>query len=331
MTVGGIDMQQELSTKQNFTKNRMNPQKKGFLWKVVQNRMFFPFLIPGVIIILINQYLPIFGILVAFKNINYNDGIFKSPWVGTKNFEFLFATKETWNILFRTVAYNLAFIFIGLIAAVAIAVAVNEIKNRHMSRFYQSAMILPSFLSIVIVSYVVNSMLATRAGVMNTSILPILGIDPIQWYTEPKYWPFILPIVNIWKGAGIGSVYYLSAICGIDEELYQSAVIDGANKWQQIKYITVPFLLPMITIITLLSLGGIIRADFGLFYNVTLNNAMLYPTTDVLDTYVYRALTRMNDVGMSSAASVFQSIAGSILIIAVNLGIKKIDPERSIF
>lgn len=314
------------------------PRVSSPLIRLVQNivkfRALLLLMVPGLIVVIINQYLPIFGITMAFKNINYEDGIFFSPWAGLKNFEFLFATSDIWVAIRNTLIYNLIFIFLGTIASVTIALLLNEITNKRMSKLYQSTIIMPSFLSIVLVAFIVSTFLDTRLGIINKTILPLLGITPeipIEWYQTPKPWYVILPIVNLWKGAGMGSILYLATLCGIDGEYYEAALIDGAKKIQQIWYITLPMLLPMVAILTILNLGSIIRADFGLFFQVTMDQPLLYPATDVFDTFVYRSLLGLGDVGMSSAASFVQSFVGCILIVAVNLVVKKIDDRYSMF
>ncbi|MBW7453294.1 ABC transporter permease subunit [Paenibacillus sepulcri] len=288
-------------------------------------------LLPAVIVLLVHNYLPMFGIFIAFKNINYVDGIWRSPWVGFDNFTFLFSSGSLWRITRNTVLYSLTFMVFNLVISVSIAVAINELRNRILPKVYQSVILMPYFLSMVVISYLVYAFLNPTQGFINTTVLDWFGIDPVFWYSEKDYWPYILTLVNAWQGVGIGAVIYIAAIAGIDPEYYEAAVIDGASKWRQIIHITLPTIQPVIIILTILSMGSIFSADFGLFYQVTMDSGVLYPTTDVVDTYVYRALLRLNDTGMSSAAALMQSILGFIMVIITNSAVRKINREQALF
>lgn len=269
---------------------------------------------------------------MAFKNVNYSDGILGSPWAGFDNFRFLFRTSDAWQITRNTVLYNIIFILLGIFLAVSVAIALHEVGNRIVSKIYQTVIILPNFISMVVISYIVYAFLNTEYGFVNRLLLTASLIrEPINWYSEPVYWPFILVIVRMWANVGIGSVIYLAAIAGIDIQLYEAATVDGATRWQQIRNITLPMLRPVMVIILILSLGGIIKADFGLFYQVPMNSALLYPATSVIDTYVYRALTTLNDIGISSATAFYQSVVGFFMVVGANWLVKKIDPEQAIF
>jgi len=287
--------------------------------------------IPTTIVLLLNNYLPMFGVFIAFKNINYIDGIFGSPWVGFKNFEFLFSSGSLWRITRNTVGYSLLFMVVNLIMAVGIAVAINEIRNRWLAKSYQTFFIMPFFLSAVIVSYLVYAFLNPEKGFLNQTIVQWLGMDTVFWYSEKEYWPYILTIVNAWRGIGIGAVIYIAAIAGIDPDYYEAAVIDGASKWRQIYHITLPTIRPIIIIITILNMGSIFNSDFGLFYQVPLNSGALYPVTDTVDTYVFRVLRELNDIGMSSAAALVQSVLGFLLVILTNAGVRKLDKDQALF
>ncbi len=291
----------------------------------------FLMMLPGVIYLLFNNYLPMLGIVIAFKDIDFAKGILLSDWVGFRNFEFLFRTADALIITRNTLLYNGSFIIINLVAAVGIAILLNEIRNNYLARFYQSVILLPFLISMVIVGYLVFSLLSMETGLINNTILPMIGMEGIQWYSEPKYWPFILTIVNIWKNTGYLCVVYYATIIGIDSEYYEAAEIDGASKWQQITKITIPLIKQVIIVMTLLQIGRIFYADFGLFYQVTLNAGALQSTTNVIDTYVYRALMNMGDIGMASAAGLYQSIVGFILVIGSNLVVRKIDSESALF
>ena len=285
-------------------------------------------MLPGILYLIANNYLPMFGILLAFKRINYAVGILKSPWVGLDNFEYLFKTKDAFIMIRNTLAYNAVWIIMDLVIAVFIALCMNEIAQRKIAKIIQPIICFPSMVSAVILSFLVYAFLSHSYGYLNTRFF---ADNPVQWYTTAKYWPLLLTIVHIWQGAGQSSVIYMASIGGIDKGLYESARIDGATKFEQIRYITLPLLKPMITMMLLLSIGRIFNSDFGLFYQVTLNNGMLYETTQTIDTFVYRALMQSNNVGQSSAASVFQAVIGFILVLLSNLLVRKINPENSLF
>ena len=285
-------------------------------------------MLPGILYLIANNYLPMFGILLAFKRINYAVGILKSPWVGLDNFEYLFKTKDAFIMIRNTLAYNAVWIVMDLAIAVFIALCMNEIAQRKIAKIIQPIICFPSMVSAVILSFLVYAFLSHSYGYLNTRFF---ADNPVQWYTTARYWPLLLTIVHIWQGAGPSSVIYMASIGGIDKGLYESARIDGATKFEQIRYITLPLLKPMITMMLLLSIGRIFNSDFGLFYQVTLNNGMLYETTQTIDTFVYRALMQSNNVGQSSAASVFQAVIGFILVLLSNMLVRKINPENSLF
>ena len=311
-------------------KRRQRSILRTFFRACWRYRALLLMLLPGAAVFIVNCYLPMAGVFLAFKKIDYAVGLLRSPWVGLENFEFLFATTDAWRITRNTICYNLLFIFCDVFFAVGVAVLMREIWQPLCSKVYQTLIILPNFLSMVVVAYLVYGFLHPDYGFLN-SIRETLGLERVNWYNEPAYWPFILPLVHWWKQLGYKSVVYLASIAGIDKELYEAAVIDGAGKWQQAIYITVPQLTPTMVIMFLLALGNIFRADFGLFYQVPMNSAMLYEVTDVIDTYVYRALTTLNNVGMSSAASFYQSVVGAVTVVAANLVVCKIDPAQALF
>lgn len=315
---------------------KMGPSRRqsGFvrlLRNMVKYRVLLLMLLPTTIVFLVNCYIPMFGVFIAFKNINYVDGILGSPWAGLDNFRFLFATSDAWRVTVNTVAYNVVFIISGLILSVAVAIAVNEVRAKLASRFYQTIMIMPNFLSMVVVSYIVYAFLHPEYGFLVKYILPLFGHSSVNAYMHPHAWPYILWITKMWHSVGIGSVIYLAAITGISEELYEAAVMDGAGKWQQITRITIPLLTPVMVILTILNLGGIFRSDFGLFYHVTLDSGALRSTTDVIDTYVYRGLIQLNDLGMSSAANFYQSIVGFFLVIGANSLARRLNRDTALF
>nr|WP_068779487.1 ABC transporter permease subunit [Paenibacillus sp. GM2] len=288
-------------------------------------------MLPGLVYLIINNYLPLFGLSIAFKDVDYRKGIWNSDWIGFRNFEYLFKTSDAWMITRNTLLYNTVFIILGLIVSIGIAILLNEIRNKFFARFYQSVIILPYLISIIIVSYLVYAMFSVNTGMVNNTILPALGLDPISWYSEPKYWPFILTFVHVWKGAGYSCIVYLAAIIGIDPEYYEAAKLDGASKWVQIRKITLPMIMPVIMILTLLGIGRIFYSDFGLFYQVPMNSGALYSTTNVIDTYVFRGLMQLGDIGMSSAAGFYQSLVGFVLVLGSNYIVRKIDKDNALF
>lgn len=305
-------------------------KSSGFLKELKVNKALFIMMMPAFIFIFINNYVPMFGVVIAFKNFNYADGFLKSPWSGFDNFQFLFKSSDAWTITRNTIGYNLVFIAIGLILAVTIAIVLNELRGQMASKIYQSVIFLPYFLSWVIVAYLVYAILSPD-GFYNRSLAPLLKLTGIDWYAEPKYWIYILPIVNTWKVIGYSIVIYLAGITGIDQEFYEAAVLDGASKFQQIKSITVPFLVPLMVVTTLLALGNVFRSDFGLFYQVPRQQGLLNETTTVLDTYIYNALIYNGDLGMSSAAGFYQSVVGFFTVLFANWFIGKVSPENKIF
>ncbi|WP_300260564.1 ABC transporter permease subunit [Clostridium sp.] len=290
--------------------------------------------IPGAIWFLVFAYLPMFGVIVAFKRWRIHGGFFESlinsEWVGFDNFKFLFQSSDAWLITKNTVLYNLVFIILGIVLPVTLAILLNELLNKKLAKFYQSSMFLPYFLSWVVVSYCLYAFLSPEKGYVN-GILESMGRKGISWYTEPKYWPFIIIFMSQWKAVGYGTVVYLASICGIDKSYYEAAMIDGASKFQQIKYITVPLLKPVMIIMFITSIGGMFRGDLGLFYQLPKDSGALYPVTNVIDTYVYRGLMNLGDIGMSSAASLYQSFVGLILIVTSNAIVRKVDEENAFF
>ncbi|WP_052339153.1 ABC transporter permease [Gorillibacterium massiliense] len=291
-------------------------------------------MLPASIVLLINNYLPMLGVVIAFKRPDYGLGRFwfiKSPWSGFENFRFLFQNNVAWELIRNTVAYNAVFIIMNLVFGIIFAIMFNEMRNKLLAKFHQSAMFLPYILSFVVVGYLVYSFLGPEHGMLNTSLFPKLGWNPIDWYMEPKAWVYILPIVQLWKNIGYSTVIYLAAIIGIDNEYYEAATLDGATKRQQIFNITIPLIRPVIVVLLILSIGRIFYGDFGLFFQVTMNSGMLAPTTRVIDTYVYNTFLVMGDVGMSSAAGMFQAVVGFLLVLGSNMLIRKISREDALF
>ena len=288
-------------------------------------------MIPGAVYLIINNYIPMTGIVIAFKQFNYGKGIWGSPFIGFKNFEFLFVTKDAWIITRNTLLYNVAFIVLGTACAIAVAILLNEIHSSAAKKIYQTTILVPFLISIVVVSYLVYAFLSTESGFLNKTILPALGLEPVSWYTESKYWPFILILVNLWKGLGYNCIIYYATLVGIDRGYYEAAVIDGANRWQQVVHITLPALKPTIITLTLMAIGRIFYSDFGLFYQVPMNSGPLLDVTNTIDTYVYRGLMSLNNISMASAAGVYQSLIGFLLVLAANFIVKKSSSENALF
>ncbi|MCR5754214.1 MAG: ABC transporter permease subunit [Acetatifactor sp.] len=299
------------------------------LWK---HRELLLFVLPGFVLIIMFAYIPMFGVILAFKKYTFAKGVFGSPWCGLENFKFLFGSSGiAWRMLRNTVGYYLLFTIIGTICNVALAIALNECRNKYFAKFSQTIMIMPTFISYIAIAFIVKAILQNNTGMIN-SILRSVGHSEISFYMQPKYWPVIFTIINVWKGTGYGSILYLSALAGIDQEIFESAMLDGATKWQQIRYITLPMLSSMVAILTLLGLGNIMNSNTGLFYQVTQNIGALYPATQTLDTYVLNALvTNSASYGVTAAVSLFQSVVGCAMVIGVNRIVRRISPEHALF
>lgn len=286
--------------------------------------------LPAVICMLIFQYLPMFGVVIAFKDYNYRDGIFKSPWAGFKHFKFFLQSNDVIRVLRNTILYNLAsLLIIGLFLGMVVALLLYEVRSRRANKLYQTTMLIPSFLSWVVIAGIGLMFLNPASGILNT-ILEHFGKEGIAWYSEPKYWPFILMIVWIWKDAGMASLYFYSALLAIDTELFEAAAIDGAGRLRQIWHISVPCLKPMACITIILRLGNILSSDLGMFYQLPMDSGPLYPATDVLSTYLQRGLQSGN-LSTTAAVGLFQSVVGVVLILTSNTIIKKISPEHAMF
>jgi len=299
-------------------------QLKKYKWLLLMT-------VPGIIYLFVNCYLPMFGIVLAFKKLNYAKGIWGSEWVGFDNFRFLFLSPDAYIITRNTLAYNGVFIVINLILSVGVAILLNEIRNKLLSRFYQSSMLLPHLMSAVIVAYLAYAFLSSDFGFMNKKILPMFGYESVSWYNEADYWPYILTLINIWKNVGFQCIIYLAAIIGIDSEYYEAARIDGASKWQMATRITLTLITPIIITMALLQISGIMRSDFGLFYQVPMNSGPLFSTTNTIDTFVYRSLISLGDVGMSSAAGLYQSAVCLVLILGANFVVRRINKNDALF
>lgn len=289
------------------------------------------FAMPGVIYLIINNYLPMGGLILAFKKYSFAKGIIDSPWNGIDNFTYLFGSKWA-KIMFRnTIGYNFAFLILGTILAIFVAIILGEITHRAAKQVYQTVILIPFLVSTVLIGYLVFAFFSGTNGFINKSILEPIGIEGVSWYTEAKYWPAILIIVQLWRSFGFQSIIYYATIIGFDKAYYEAAVMDGASLWQQITKITLPLLKPTVIILTIMAMGRMFASDFGLFYQVPQNSGMLYTTTTTIDTFVYRALMLDHDVGRSLAAGFMQSILGFILVLIVNRIVQKVDSESALF
>jgi len=295
------------------------------------NWEFLLMVLPGTLLVLVFAYLPMFGICVAFKSIDYAKGILGSPWVGLKNFEFLFGYPDAKIIFRNTLGYNFAILILGTSISVLFSLFLSQLCNKRASKVYQTIIMMPHFMSWVIVSYITFAFLSFRLGMINKSILEPFGLASIDWYAKVDIWPYLLVFLGIWKNFGYDSVVYLAAISGIDGTLYEAASIDGATRRQQMWYITIPEIASIIVIMTILAIGRILSSDFGLFYNIPMGKGLLLPVTNVINTFTYRALKVNGDIGLSSAAGFLQSVVGFILVMTTNWIVKRFDDSKALF
>lgn len=293
------------------------------------NFELFGLSLPGVLYLFVFAYIPMFGIIVAFKNYRYDLGILGSEWIGLKNFEFLFASENAWRITRNTILYSLSYIVIGTAIALTLAILLNQLKKRWV-KVHQTVLFLPFFISWVVVGYVTLAFLDNTSGFLN-QVLRTFGMEPHKWYFEAGPWPYLLVIVHEWKSVGFSTLIYFAGIMGISQDYYEAARIDGASRLQMAFRITIPLLTPLVTIMLILAIGNIFRGDFGLHYFVPNSSSFALPTTDIIDTYVFRALREMGDIGMSSAAGVYQSVVGFVLVLTANFIVRKINHENALF
>ena len=309
----------------------MQTALNGFLRKLKRFWPLYLMMLPGVAYITVNNYLPLVGLQLAFKKFKYTLGIWGSQWIGLKNFSYLLKTGDAWVIIRNTLGYNLVFIVLGTLLAITVAILLNEVQRKRLQQFYQTVILIPYLISYVIVSYIAYAVLGESNGMINNSILIPLGLEPAHFYSDVKYWPYILTIVQLWKTFGYSSIIYFASILGIDKSYYEAAVVDGAGTWRQIKSITLPMLKPVIITLTLLSIGRIFYSDFGLFYQVPMNTGLLFSATNTIDTYVYRGLLETNDIGRASAAGFIQSVLGFLLVLGTNTAVRAIEKEHALF
>lgn len=312
-------------------KEKANNYKKAPFFKTLKrNWMLLAMLAPAVIYVLVFSYVPMTGIVLAFKKYQYAGGIYLSPWNGLDNFKALLVAGKLGMVTRNTLLYNIAFIALGVVFEMGSAILLNEIGGKWFKKIAQSFMFLPYFISWVVVSAVMFNVFNYEKGVVN-HILNVFGLEAFDLYNSPNAWPIVLIFLKIWKQTGYGSVVYLAAITGLDQEMFEAASIDGASAWQKIKYITIPSLVPTMVIMVLLAIGNIFRGDFGMFYQTVKSSALLQPVTDVIDTYVFRLLITNSDIGVSAAAGLYQSVLCFITITVCNKLVKKIDPDYSLY
>ena len=309
----------------------------GRFSKAKKTLMLLTMVAPGAIWLLLLRYLPMGGIILAFKNYKiypkdptFLNNLIHSKWVGLDNFKFLFTTGDSWVMIRNTLAYNIVFIILGVIIPVAFAVMMSELSKKFVAKTYQTLMFFPYFLSWVVVSYFLNAFIDAQYGLIPMA-QRAAGETAISWYTTPGPWPYIIVFANLWKNVGYSTVLYLAAITGIAQTQYEAAAIDGASKWQQSLHVTLPNLRTMIAILFILNVGKIFNADFGLFWNVPMQNGALFSVTQVIDTYIYRVLMNTGNIGQSTAAGLLQNIVGFICIIGANAVVKKIDSDSTLF
>ena len=297
--------------------------------KLKDNLQLLSLALPGVLALLIFNYLPMFGIVIAFKKYNPNLGIWGSKWVGLKNFEFFFRSQDCWRVMRNTIGYSVAFLAADIVCGVLLAVLCYNLTSQKALKVYHTTIILPRFMSTVIIAYIVYALLSPTAGVVN-NVIAAFGGDKINWYAEYKYWPFILIVTHIWQTVGMNSVVYYASLVGLDASQLEAAELDGANRVQKVWHVMVPHLTGVIVVLTILGIGSIFSGDFGLFYQVTKDQGVLYPSTDIINTYTFRALMG-GSMEKSAAVGLFQSAAGCFMVIVTNLIVRRISPENSLF
>lgn len=305
-------------------------RKPSFLHLVAQNKTLIIMCVPAIIFFFIFSYLPMPGAYIAFTNFQYNKGIWASPFIGLQNFKFLFSSGQLWLLLRNTILYNLAFIILGNFLQLLFAILLNEVQSKKFKKISQSMMFLPYFISDVLVALLVYNLLNYDYGFISNLVRSLGGEMP-KVYQNANAWPFIIVLVNLWKGTGYGTVVYFAAITGMDSSMLEAAQIDGANGFQRIRYIILPTLKPTVVILFLFAIGGILKGNFGLFYNLVGSNSMLYKTTDIIETYVYRSMMNSFNFSQSSAVGLFQSVVGFFVVIGANAFVKHLDPDYALF
>lgn len=289
----------------------------------------FTLAIPGLLFLIAFNYVPLWGVIIPFKEVNYAKSVFQWDWVGLENFKFFFQSGDAWRTIRNTVGLNLLSIAVDTTVGVILAVLMCDLTRKYV-KVYQTAMFFPYFVSWIVASYVLHALISPEAGYIPTMLVN-MGLEKVNYYYEAKAWPFILTVARLWKNIGYQTLLYYASLMSLDPTYFEAAELDGANRFQRFRYIILPHLKQLIIMLTILSLGGIFSGDFTMYFSLTKNVGALYPTTDVIDTYVYRALTELGDIGMSAAVGLFQSVVGCILVLITNWSVKKIDPEQAIF
>lgn len=307
-----------------------NGKKHGFFYEIGKNRVLYLMFAPVAVYYVILAYLPMTGIVMAFKEFNYRSGIWFSPWNGFKNFEFFFKSGKAWLVTKNTVLYNLGFLAAYTFFSILTAIFIAEMAGKYLKKISQSAMFLPYFISWVVGAAMVNNFFNYDYGIFN-ALIRVFGADPIDIYSNPRYWYILLPLLYVWKWVGFGSVLYLAAIMGIDQECYEAATIDGASVFQKIYHITLPLLRPTMVILVLLGLGRIMRGEFDMFFQLIGNNGILLDATDIIDTLVFRSVVVTNDFGMASAAGLYQSVLCFLIILGANALVRKFEKDYALF
>lgn len=313
-------------------KKREGPKKGGgLLQDLRKNWMLWLFLMPALVFFLVNNYLPMVGVYFAFTDFNFRDGLFHSPFVGLKNFDFLFISGALGRLTKNTILYNIVFIILGNVCQVSVAIVISQLTGKWFKKVNQTLILMPYFVSYVILNVFAYNLFNYENGLINNLVVHVFGGQPLDFYANAAWWPFIITFFNIWKGLGYGTVVYLATITGIGQEYYEAAKVDGASVFQQIRYITLPGVRPTFIILLIYSLGGIVRGQFELFYQLVGNNGLLFSTTDILDTYVYRATISNVDYGIGTAVGLYQSAIGFTIVMLTNYFIRKKEPEYALF
>ena len=310
-------------------------KKGGLLRDISKNKFSYLIALPAIVYVFLFSYMAYPYMLLAFQRYDYRnssvwDIIFHGDWCGLQNFQFFFASQNAFRVTFNTMFLNILFILTGTFMSVLLALLLNELRSRWFAKTTQAVMLFPQYISWVMVSYILLSLFANQYGLVN-STLRSLGMKPINWYTEPNVWPAILVVMRIWKGAGMNAIIFLASITSIDSSLYEAAAIDGANRFQMLRRITLPLIAPTVVIMTLLSLGKIMYGDLGMIYALVGDNGVLYPTTDIIDTYVFRALRQVGDMSQSTAIGLFQSAIGFVMVYGSNWLARKFFPDGALY
>lgn len=314
---------------------KIKEKKGGLLRDIAKNKFSYLIALPAVLYVFLFSYMAYPYMLLAFQRYDYRnssiwDIIFHGDWCGMKNFEFFFNSQNAFRVTFNTLFLNVLFILTGTFMSVLLALLLNELRSKWFTKTTQAVMLFPQYISWVMVSYILLSLFASQYGLVNT-ILRSHGMDTVNWYTEPNVWPAILVAMRIWKGAGMNAIIFLASITSIDSSLYEAAAIDGANRFQMLRRITLPLIAPTVVIMTLLSLGKIMYGDFGMIYALVGDNGVLYPTTDIIDTYVFRALRQVGDMSQSTAIGLFQSVIGFVMVYGSNWLARKFFPDGALY